>query len=106
MQAGKLNHRVELQRSTDSQDAYGAVTPVWTTYARPWAEVKQPTGNQIEKGRTYSDTVTAVISMRFRTDVLASDRIVDGTHTYAIDGIVDPDGNRTETLIYGTERVN
>jgi SPP1 family predicted phage head-tail adaptor len=106
MQAGQLNNRIELQRATESQDAYGAATATWATYAKPWAEIKQPSARQLDQGRSFSDTITHVVRMRHRTDILPSDRIKWGTRYLYIDGITDPDGGRVETLIYATERVD
>jgi len=106
MKAGILTHKVNLQRATETKDGYGATSPTWATYATPWAEIKSPSASQIDRSKSFSDTVTAVIRLRFRTDILNSDQIVDRTHTYRIEGIADPDGLRTELLIYATERIN
>jgi SPP1 family predicted phage head-tail adaptor len=105
MGAGKYDRKVELQRATDTPDTYGERTSAWASYAYPWAEIRPLSARQVEQARSFSDTVTHAITMRYRSDLRQSDRIKYGTRLFQIDGFIEV-GRRVETLIYATERVN
>lgn len=40
MRAGPMRHRVTIQESTDTQDAYGEPIESWAAYAVRWAQVE------------------------------------------------------------------
>lgn len=36
MRAGKLRHKAQFQRATDTRDAFGGVALTWETYGHGW----------------------------------------------------------------------
>jgi len=62
MRAGRLRHRVTIQRYTVTQNDYGEEVESWTTHATRWAAVEPLTG------REYFDAqqMTAEVSLRVR----------------------------------------
>lgn len=46
MEAGKLRHRVELQRVSVAPDSHGDQVKTWSTLAEVWADVQDLTVNQ------------------------------------------------------------
>lgn len=46
MEAGKLRHRVELQRAAVTTDSHGDTVETWATLATVWADVQDMTVSQ------------------------------------------------------------
>lgn len=76
MRAGRLNHRVVLQRVTEATDAtYGEVTEAWATLATVWAEVRPLRGGEATDSlRTSSEQVMV---FRIRDDGNVTPQVKD-----------------------------
>ena len=76
MQAGKLQHPVELQRLTETLNPARQAVQAWTTYASGRAELRQ--AGVSEFLTTFGEGVTnnAVFVIRWIPGVSLSDRIV------------------------------
>lgn len=67
MQAGKLRHRVELQRFIKQQDAStGEVAKQWQRVAIVWASVEPVSGKEFMEADTKQGQIQARIVMRER----------------------------------------
>jgi len=105
MNAGDLRDTIELQSVTgETRDAYGASTPTWTTYATVWAEIKPLSARQMDIGRTYSDSVSHAIRIRYRDGVSPTHRAKFGSRVFAINGAVETE-RRVEITLFATELV-
>lgn len=82
----QLNKRIELQRKTSVTDGMGGFTDTWNTYASVWA--KKTTHRSDEAVQSMQMTGTAIHNyrIRYRSDILSSDRVKDGTTYMAIIG--------------------
>jgi len=82
----ELNRRIELQSPTTANDAMGSSVTTWTTVDTVWA--KKTTHRSDEAVQAMATTGTAIHNyrIRYRTDVLSSWRIKDGTKYMAIIG--------------------
>jgi SPP1 family predicted phage head-tail adaptor len=97
---GKLNSRqltrkVRLQRKSLTRDAYGQPLDSWTTYATVRAAPRVQTGmgyvnNEMQQGGTEVSRTTTSYRIRKRTNVIAADRLLDGSNIYDI-RVVLPD---------------
>src|ERR1035437_10508099 len=91
IEAGKLRHQIELQSATNSQSASGEVTQAWTTYATVWAELAPLAGREWYRGKSFGETVSHKIVIRYRADVNTKHRALFGSRVYLFNGVITPD---------------
>ncbi len=101
MQIGRLRHRVTIQQRTLVQDAAGAATYTWATFATVWAEVRTPAG--MERLAPEVDQVRASLThtVRIRSGsgtISPAMRVVWGSRTLEVISVTDPD-NRGESQV-------
>lgn len=99
--AGRLRHQVELQEQMQTQDAQtGEVLVAWQTIARPWAAIEPLSARDFIAAQAQQSEVRARITIRRRTDINASMRIVHRGLVYRILGVLnDPEsGFEFQTL--------
>jgi SPP1 family predicted phage head-tail adaptor len=89
---GDLRRRVALQAATDALDDYGQAIRTWATYATVWASVVSTPGSEPQSALMQSSVTTYTITMRYRTDVLPTHRMIYGEITLNIVGISTIDG--------------
>lgn len=81
MRAGRLRHRVELQSPARSQNATGAVSTIWTTYATVWAALEPFRAAEERTADQVQAKVTHKITLRFNGTITTRDRILLATYT-------------------------
>lgn len=85
MRAGKLDRQVELKhRVLGNSSATGQRLETYTTYATVWAEKLDVTGREFFSASTRDAELTTRFNIRYRSDVLPTDRLVYGTSDYDI----------------------
>jgi SPP1 family predicted phage head-tail adaptor len=89
MEAGKLRHRVTIQRNDQAQDpTTGAMYDYWLPVASVWASVEPLSAKEFIASRSQQSEVSARVVIRARNDLDASMRIVHNGTTYGIVGIL------------------
>lgn len=88
MNAGILNRQVRLQRRLDTQNVLGEKVSGWTDVATVWASVRQKSGLETIRSEMEMSIVTASIRIRYRTDVNAMMRVLDGTDVYDVQAVI------------------
>lgn len=89
--AGTLNRRVTIEQRTGSADTYGQPSTSWATLATVWASIVAPTGRaaaELLAADRETSPVAWSVRIRFRTDVTAGMRVVDGTTIYTIETVI------------------
>ncbi len=89
MQAGKLQHRIELQRLNETVAASGAVSESWATYATGKAELRQAGLSEFLTSYGEGTSNTAVFLLRWVPGVSVSDRIIHGGKVWNIVAIAE-----------------
>jgi len=87
-----MRRRVALQAATDALDDYGQAIRTWATYATVWASVVSTPGSEPQSALMQSSVTTYTVTMRYRTDVLPTHRMIYGDITLNIVGISTIDG--------------
>lgn len=105
MEAGKLRHRVTLQRATDVTDTFGQPLPTWTTFAVVWAAVEPLTGREYLQAQQQQAETTTRIRIRERAGVSERMRVAWGSHVYDIDAVITDPTNAREMVLMCTEAV-
>lgn len=85
MRAGALDSRIELQRRTlSAPNSTGEKVETFATYATVWAEKLDVRGREFfAAGGTQAELATR-FRIRYRTDVVLTDRIVADSRSYNI----------------------
>lgn len=85
--AGKLRHRLSLQRNYPSQDSVtGELIDDWREYGKAWAAIEPLSARDLLAAQAGQSRVTARIVIRHRADLRSDDRIVHNGTIYKIEG--------------------
>ena len=77
IEAGRLRHRISLQRKIQTQDATtGAVTETWQEVAKLWAAIEPLSAREFIQSQTMQAQIVARIVIRHREDIDATMRAV------------------------------
>lgn len=87
MQAGRLDREITIQQATETNDSYGSVQVVWSTYASPWAQVIAVRAEErVVSGRILATKVNR-FRIRYDSGITEKMRIVYESENYNIRGI-------------------
>jgi SPP1 family predicted phage head-tail adaptor len=105
MDAGKLRDRVTLRRQTNAKNAStGGLTRTWDDLDTVWAEVVNLNGREAVIGTVLQGVSTFQITVRYRTDIQASDQIKWNGRELNVHSAEDKAGTRQwTTIIASTE---
>lgn len=99
MQAGKLRHRVLLQRPVETQDEEtGSIQEAWEDVSSLWAEVYPLSAREFVASQAFQSEVTTRITIRSRSDITNKHRIVYRGKIYNIQGVLPDAGSGLEYL--------
>lgn len=72
---GELTERISLERQTRIKDGAGGSAVAWSEYAEVWALVRPMSGRERQHAMREEATANYLVVIRYRGDVLDSDRI-------------------------------
>lgn len=99
MQAGKLRHRVTLQKPVKTQSpSTGAVINTWEDVAVLWADVVDLSAREFIAAQAAQSEITTRITVRHRNDVTSKHRILFRGRVYNIHGALADDKSGLEYL--------
>jgi SPP1 family predicted phage head-tail adaptor len=106
MRAGRLRHRVVVERATDGTDAYGDQVPTWVALATVWASVEPLSGREyVAAAHVQADVSTRIVLRGIPGVTLTpKDRIRYGSRLFDIKQIVDRDSENVELQLLTLER--
>lgn len=90
MRPGKLDQRITVQYETLSNDGYGGQTVALTDRVSLWANVAPLAGRELEYGQQLESSNYVVFTIRYREDILFSDRIIYNGEQYNIRAMPPP----------------
>jgi SPP1 family predicted phage head-tail adaptor len=104
MRAGTLRQRITIQQMTPGNDGQGGTTRTPSTLVSSLPAAVEPLSGQeaMQVGAQTSELRTKV-TIRYRDDVTATQRIVWGDRTLQIGSIQDPDGRRRSLELFCAE---
>jgi SPP1 family predicted phage head-tail adaptor len=93
IRAGRLRHRVTIERTVETVNAVGGVTRSWTAIARRYAGIEPVSGREFVNADQTNSTVTHRIMLRAdgQLTLTPKDRIVFGTRVFGIESVMDRD---------------
>lgn len=105
MQAGKLRHRVTIERRTESsRTAQGTPVYTWAELATRYASVNKLSGREAERAKQIVAEAEFQIVMR-HTDITTKDRLIFGSRTFHILDVKNTNEIDHELIILAKETV-
>lgn len=90
MQAGKLRHRIIIQRPAITQDENtGAIIEDWQDLATVWASVEPLSAREFIASATTQNEITARAVIRYRSDINSTMRLKHRGQLFSIQGILE-----------------
>lgn len=101
--AGRLRHRVRIQRLTKTTDAAGYEAPAYADMAERWAAIDPL--KQIERieSQKVKGFTSHQIAMRYFSEIKSADRIVFKSRKFHIENVIDLGERNLETVIVAVE---
>lgn len=84
MRAGKLDRIIEVQRLSRTVDDYGTETEAWTPVATLRAQLVQSSTEEFMNSFGSSAETATVFRIRYRDDLLTSDRVTYRGQSYDV----------------------
>jgi SPP1 family predicted phage head-tail adaptor len=103
--AGRLRHRILIERRAVEYDSLGHESLEWKVWKSVAAEVKTPSGRELERARQVVAEVTTLITIRYLAGLTTKDRVKFGSRIIHIGAAVDDDNQKRELVIFGSEVV-
>ena len=100
--SGKLRHYISIQNPTGTRDSYGEPIISWSTYHKAWANIEPLKGWEYYESKQINAEVSSKITMRYKSGITPKMRVVSGTHTYRILGVIN-EGERNDNLMLMVE---
>jgi SPP1 family predicted phage head-tail adaptor len=97
--ARELNKRITFQSQSSTQDSFGQPVDTWSDVATVWAGIITTGGKEFYAAQKLHAETTAVMKIRYRTDLLPTMRIKYGSRYFDILAINDVDEGHREMLI-------
>jgi SPP1 family predicted phage head-tail adaptor len=98
MRVGELNRRVTIQSRAAGHDADGQASETWADVLTCWAAIRPLGGRELLLAKSVQAESTHEVTMRYRTTVDASMRIVYEGRIFNITNLNDVD-TRHQTLV-------
>ena len=106
MRAGKLRHRVVIQRNTGTRAADGSQLFNWTTLATRYAEIQTLNAREFFSAQQAQSEISGKIIFRHPCDVRADDRITHDGKIYNVHAAMPTNANQREVVCMVSEGVN
>jgi len=65
IRAGRLRHRVSIQKPNETRDAHGGITKGWQTETTRWGSVEPLSGRDLEIAHKIDGRITHKVVMRY-----------------------------------------
>lgn len=100
---GAMRHRLVLQAPVEIADLAGGVARSWSTLASIWAAIEPVSTSPAIVGDAPSGLVTHRITIRWRADVVAGQRLTKAARTFMVRTVTDPDERRLRLVLAAEE---
>lgn len=90
LSAGKLRHRVDIERATQIQDSSGAMEDFWEVVATVWCEIAPMSAKEFIAAQTEVSKITTRVIIRYRDDIDPSCRLYHSAKAqyYNVEGVL------------------
>lgn len=95
MKAGRLRHRVMLEKPERVRDALGQPVIKWLLVAPLWAEINAVSGRELLSAGAEQGELTVRIWLRYRDDIKEDWRVIHDGIVYTLGAPPIPDAKKT-----------
>ncbi len=89
MRAGDLRHRLIIESPQRLSDGAGGAVVTWAQVASVWAHIKPVTAREFRSAEQRAEKVTHKITLRYRSDINATMRLVGEGRIFNIEAIIN-----------------
>ena len=89
LSVGKMRERIVIQSQGRTTDLGGGAAVAWSTVATTWARIVPSSGSESFSGMQVTNTNTFEITMRYRTNITTTNRILWGSRTFNIRSVIN-----------------
>jgi SPP1 family predicted phage head-tail adaptor len=75
-QAGRLNHRIQIQQRDSTQGSSGQPATTWTTLCTVWARIVSIGGAESYRGQQLAPEITHLVTLRWRDGITSLHRVL------------------------------
>lgn len=101
--AGRLRHRLRVERAEVRTDEVGVVRRRWDLVCRVWASVSPIRGRELLQADQSRSHITHRVTMRGGADVRHGDRLVHARRVLHVESVTDRDERQRELEIMCVE---
>ena len=105
MKAGDLRERVTIQAKTVTFNAYNEPIETWSDLVSVCAAFPDQNGKEMRAAQKLYSSVTAVIVIRYRSDITVLHRVLHGSRVYEIQAVIDENMRHHWLFLYVREVV-
>jgi len=91
MRAGRLRHRITIQRPSSSAGALGEKIKSWADVSTVWAAIEPLRGREFLEAHQQESEITTRFIIRYKGGLNTRMRISFGSKYYKIESIINPD---------------
>lgn len=107
MKAGQMDRRLTLRhRTLATQDANGQQVESWTEYTTVWARKLDISGREFFQAQTKDAEISTRFDIRWRDDVIATDRVTCDDIDYQLVAPPSEIGRREGLTLFAQAVVN
>ena len=100
MRAGRLRHRVTVEKNGNATDSdFAGTSDTWTTHVTSWASIRPLSGKELVNARQIRDNVTHEVRMRYQSGVTSAMRVTEGSRSIYIQSVRQEDNETDRELI-------
>lgn len=96
---GRMRHRITVQLSSEASDGAGGTVTTWTDTVSAWAALEPLTGRETREAAGIGSSVTHTVTMRYRTGIAPSARVVYGARVFRVVAVRDPEERKRQLIL-------
>ena len=100
-----FNHRVSLQKETQTTDDFGTIASSWEEIAKVWAKIEPISFTQNFSRMKDDVEITHKISIRYRDDAKGAKKIIFNEREFEIMSSICPE-EKYELLVFNVKEQN
>lgn len=86
-----MRHKIQIQEKTQVSDGMGGFTETWATVNEVWAAIWPVSAKESRENMRVEANITHNIRIRYRTGIVHAMRVLFGSRTFEIKGLINPD---------------
>lgn len=101
---GAMNQRISLQTPSESRGTTGATLLTFGALRDVWAQVLDVVPQEGDEAHRVVPRKAVEVIVRYASDITPLLRVVIGSRTFGITGVVDPDGRKRKLILHCEEQ--